>query len=308
MITGATGFIGSALVEALSHRGECVIAVARRPPQSASPGTRWVEADIRHFNGWPELLDGVRTVYHLAWSSLPASSNNDPVGDASDNVIGSLQLLEAVKAKPDIRFVFASSGGTVYGPLQTGRATEMHPTRPNCAYGVSKLAVENYINLYASLWGLNGVSLRMSNPFGPTQDTQRNFGAVTTFIRRALAGEAIPIYGNGAVIRDFLYISDVVDALIAARQIQGGAPVLNIGSGIGHSLIEVVETIAAVLGRRVPIRYLPARQFDVPVSVLDISLAYATMSWAPKVKFYDGVAATAADLQRTLPAAQRAPG
>jgi UDP-glucose 4-epimerase len=298
LVTGASGFIGSAVVVALADRGDHVVAVSRRPPPVAGPGISWVEADLRTYAAWPALLDGVTTIYHFAWSSLPASSNQDPVADAYDNIVGTLRLLEAVKAREGIRFVFPSSGGTVYGRLRADRAAETHPTRPTCAYGVSKLAVENYLMLFASMWGLDAVTLRISNPYGPGQDTGRNFGAVTTFARCALTGEPITIYGDGSVVRDYLYISDLVDAVLRAGQMRGGATVLNIGSGVGRSLNEVVSTISTVLGHPIEIRHLPARSFDVPVSVLDIACARMALTWSPKVVFEQGVIATLSGLRQ----------
>ncbi len=296
LVTGASGFIGSALVAALTAEGHRVVAVARRPPPTACEGVSWVQADLRTYTGWTALLDRVTTVYHLAWSSLPATSNQDPIADAQDNIVGTLRLLEAAKTRPGIRFVFISSGGTVYGRLQTACAAETHPTHPTCAYGVSKMAVEKYLELYAALWGLDAITLRVSNVYGPGQDTQRNFGAVTTFARRALAGKPITIYGNGSVIRDYLYISDLVEALLAAGQMRGGGPVLNVGSGVGHSLNDVLRLVGAALGRPIAVEYLPARNFNVPISVLDISRARDTLSWKPKVPLADGTAATLAGL------------
>jgi UDP-glucose 4-epimerase len=298
LVTGASGFIGSAVVAALTRHGEHVVAVARRPPPVAAPGTSWIKADLRTHTEWSALLEGITTIYHFAWSTLPATSNEDPVADASDNIVATLRLLEAVKTKPRIRFVFASSGGTVYGQLQAGRAAETHPTQPTCAYGVSKLAVENYLRLFTSMWGLDAVTLRISNPYGPGQDTGRNFGAVTTFAQRALNGEPITIYGDGSVVRDYLYISDLVNAVVRAGQMRGGVPVMNIGSGVGRSLNDVVDTVAAALGRPVATRYLPPRNFDVPMSVLDIETARVALSWSPKVDFPHGVMSTLSGLRR----------
>jgi UDP-glucose 4-epimerase len=245
--------------------------------------------------GFPALLDGVTTIYHLAWSSLPATSNDDPIADASENIVGTLRLLQAAQGRPGIRFVFASSGGTIYGKLETAVASESHPTRPICAYGVSKLAIENYLSLYSSVWGLDAVSLRVSNAYGPGQDTTRNFGAVATFSTRAAAGEPIIIYGDGSTVRDYVYISDLVNAFIRAGEIRGGPPILNIGSGVGRSLNEVVQTIIAALGRPVAVHHMPKRSFDIPVSVLEIGIAKRVLSWCPKVDFNNGVCATLAE-------------
>ena len=290
-MTGAGGFIGSALVKALADRGERVVALARRPPLFENSQIRWVHADLRSDLHFPALLDGVTTIYHLAWSSLPASSNEDPVGDAADNILGTLRILEAVKTRPGIRFVFASSGGTVYGRLETKRAQESHPTRPICAYGVSKLAVENYLSFYNALWDLDFVVLRIGNAYGPGQGIIRNFGAVSTFISRALNNQTITIYGDGSIVRDYVYISDIVAALITASERRDGPFVLNIGNGIGYSLNQVLQLISEAFGRSFRVHYTSGRNVDVPFSVLDIRLAETTLGWYPRVTLAQGIGA-----------------
>jgi UDP-glucose 4-epimerase len=202
-------------------------------------------------------------------------------------------LFEAAKRQRGLRIVFASSGGTVYGSLTSASANECHTTRPRCAYGVSKLAVEHYLTLYGDIWGVDGISLRMGNPYGPGQNVRRNFGAISTFSSRAAKGEPIRIFGDGMVVRDYIYITDLIDAVIAAGKFRGDVATLNIGSGIGKSLNDVVDVLRG-LAEHPPIivDYVEARDLDVPVSVLDISLAKAKLTWRPRVSFRDGVRMT----------------
>lgn len=292
LISGATGFIGKSLLRELANRGESVIALSRRPPVgeiNKSVSWRLFPTDTA---GWSEMLQTVSTVYHFAWSTLPKTSNEDPIRDAEVNILVTLNLLEAARRQKKIRLVFASSGGTVYGILKSIPADEQHRTRPRCAYGVTKLAIENYLALYHDLWGLDCIALRISNPYGPRQEVGRNFGAISTFATRVAAGDPITIFGDGSIIRDYLYIDDLVEALIAAGHLAGGPAVLNVGSGVGKSLNDIVGVLREASMSEVEVNYVEARDLDVPISVLDISLAQTMLKWKPRTSFDKGVEAT----------------
>jgi UDP-glucose 4-epimerase len=292
LITGATGFIGQTLLRELVSRGERVIAVSRRPRRDELENSVSWRLFPQSAAGWNDILEQVSTVYHFAWSSLPESSNKDPLRDASDNILGTLQLLEAAKKRSNLRLVFASSGGTVYGILASVPANEQHDTNPRCAYGVSKLAIEKYLTLWHGLWGLDGVALRISNAYGPGQNVERNFGAISTFAARMTAGEPITIYGDGSVIRDYLYIDDLIEAVIAAGAHRGGPRAINVGSGVGHSLNDIVAILSRICARNVKIDYLAGRDLDIPISVLDVSLAEAVLEWRPRTSFETGIEST----------------
>jgi UDP-glucose 4-epimerase len=291
LVTGANGFIGSAVVRELSENGHFVTALVRGAEalRPSSPQMRWAQADLRQPVDWRQLLNDVDCVFHLAWTTLPGPSNLDPIADASDNILSALRLMEAIKDRRDIRLVFASSGGTVYGRLDVVPADEGHPLRPTCAYGVSKLSVERYLLLYQQLWGLNSVSLRLSNPFGAGQARGRNFGAVTSFVECALKNRPIRIFGDGSVVRDFIHVTDAARAIVAAGLTLNTSSILNIGSGAGHSLLDVIQMIEDITKRPVQRFHEPARGFDVPVSVLNIALARKELGWAPRMSFRAGV-------------------
>ena len=191
-----------------------------------------------------------------------------------------------------MRVVFASSGGTVYGILASTPADEYHVTRPRCAYGVSKLTAEKYLTLYHDLWGLDCVALRIGNAYGPGQKTGRNFGAISTFAASAAKGEAITIFGDGSVTRDYIFIDDLIEAVIAAGNHRGGPTVMNIGSGTGKSLNDIIGVLGEICADQIKTRYVRGRDLDVPVSVLDISLAKAVLQWEPRTSFENGVGAT----------------
>ena len=302
-VTGASGFLGRALVRKLLDASHSVTAIAHSREHAAEhPLLTWKWLDLGEPDiSWSSLLAGAEVVYHLAWSTIPSEANQAPANDARVNIVGSLRLIQAIRhdgAAP--RVVFASSGGTVYGILSQIPATEDHPLRPISAYGVSKRAVEAYLEVIHGETGLSAVSLRMGNLYGPGQGLRRMFGAVTHFAHRALAGEPIRIFGDGSVTRDYLYIDDAVDALMrAGAHTEHGN--FNIGTGIGHSLNQVAAVIAADLGRDIAIERLEARPFDVPVSILDASRAHATFGWKARVAFEEGVVKTLRHIQAMDP-------
>jgi UDP-glucose 4-epimerase len=293
IVTGATGFIGNNLVRALARRGERLIALSRQPILSDRNELVTWRSYPETVAAWDEILEEGSTVYHLAWSSLPQTSNENPIKDASDNILGSLHLLDAAKRKGKVRVVFASSGGTVYGLLKSVPASEQHDTRPLCAYGVSKLTIEKYLAFYRDLWGLDTMVLRISNAFGPGQTVNRNFGAISTFATRLAEGQPITIFGDGSVIRDYIYIDDLIEALIKAGNRHGLSAIINIGSGVGKSLRDIVRMLERIYEKQIEINYFTQRIADVPVSVLDVSLAEAILGWKPRTTFEVGVERTA---------------
>jgi UDP-glucose 4-epimerase len=299
LVTGATGFLGRALVSRLLKDGHWVTATAReyRPPQRHK-APDWKRLDLSDpRSDWSELLAGVELIYHLAWSKVPSEADRELAEDARVNIVGSLRLIEALRsmARPR-RIVFASSGGTVYGVLSQIPATEDHPLRPISAHGISKRAVEAYLEVISRERGLQAVSLRMGNVYGPAQGLARPFGAVAHFAHLAVAGKPIRIFGDGSVTRDYLYIDDAVDALIRAG-FGSGQGNYNIGTGIGHALSDIVAIIATHLGRDLPLERHPSRAFDVPVSILDASRARQTFGWEARVTLEDGIVKTLHYLQ-----------
>ena len=302
LVTGGQGYLGSHLVEALLAEGHTVHALSRSPI-GLLPASLMQHAGYRSFCGSfadPAALDralaGCELCVHLAWSSLPQPSNSDPRGDLCTNLLGTLELLEACGRAGVQRLVFVSSGGTVYGVPQQVPIAETHPTEPTCAYGISKLAAEKYLSLYAHLGPLRAVTLRVANPYGGRQRLDAPQGAVAVFLGRALRGEPIEIWGDGTVVRDFVALTDVIAALqqaiaLTALLPTGAHRLFNIGSGEGLSLNQLVELLDQSLGRQLERRYLPGRSFDVPVSVLAIERARQELGWQPQLGLQEGIRA-----------------
>jgi UDP-glucose 4-epimerase len=220
---------------------------------------------------------------------LPKSSNADPVFDVESNLLGTVRLLTHAVKSGLKKVIFVSSGGTVYGVPTQVPIPENHSTDPVCSYGITKLTIEKFLGLFHQLHGLDYVVLRIANPFGERQRTHASQGAVAVFLGKILRDEPVEIWGDGSVVRDYIHIADVVDALLICLEHTGSERVLNIGAGRGHSLNEVLDSIENATGRLAKRRYLPGRVFDVPVSVLNIERAKKFLGWSPKVDFDQGL-------------------
>lgn len=293
LVLGGTGFIGGRLTAALLEAGDEVSVLSRSPAGTAAvPGARYAAADYLDAGAVRAALDGIEVAFHLVGTSLPANSNADPMADVRGNLLGTLGLLEACRDAGVRRVVFVSSGGTVYGEPRALPVPESHPTEPLCSYGITKLAIEKYLKLHERLHGLDYRVLRLANPYGPGQRTDRRQGVVTTFLRRAMQGEPLEIWGDGAVVRDFVFIADAVEALQRAAAHEGPERVFNIGSGSGLSLRDVVAAVEELLGRRLDVAYRPGRAWDVPANVLDIALARRALGWSPRTGFRQGLEQT----------------
>jgi UDP-glucose 4-epimerase len=302
VVIGGCGFLGRHVVRALAERGDEVSVVDSVSLPESSLATKTTILDVSRASAreFDMLIGTAEVIHHYAWTTIPASANADPLADLQANLAMTIGLLDAMKRRGGGRIVFASSGGTVYGRLRTIPIPESHPLEPIVAYGVSKVAAEKYLQLYHYLYGIDARVARISNPYGAGQNPAQRQGVVTTFVHHALAGKVIEIWGNGEVVRDFIYIADVVSGLLALADAtdlaDGNPPVFNIGSGHGASLIEIVNVIERELGGPLRVEHKPARAFDVPVNVLDIGKAHHEFDWVPRVSIQLGIAQMIADL------------
>jgi len=295
LVLGGGGFIGKHLCEGLLAKGHQV-RVLDRPhldlddARSLASRVEWLEGDFTNEVDVAAALAGCRWVFHLVSTTLPKNSNENPLYDLESNVASTLRLLDLARRGDGVRkIIFVSSGGTVYGVPRQTPIPENHPTEPVCAYGIGKLAIEKYLELYRVLHGLDYAVLRLANPYGEYQRTHGAQGAIPIFMHQALNHETIEIWGDGSVIRDYIYIGDAVAALIRVMSHDGPERVFNIGSGIGTSLNELVRILQDVTGQAIACRYVAGRNFDVPASVLDISRARTVLGWYPRVALREGI-------------------
>jgi UDP-glucose 4-epimerase len=260
-----------------------------------------VQADCFDLESWRDVVGGVDVIVHLASSTVPATASEDPVQDAQTNLVGTLRLLQALrKQQTRPRLLFASSGGAVYGRPQSVPLSENHPTMPMGAYGATKLAIEHHLRIEEAQHGLPSRILRLSNPYGEWQQPHGVQGVIAVFAHRALHGQPIDVWGDGSVVRDFVYATDVGRAFVAAAHHEGQARIFNIGGGTGHSVNDIILVLERLLGRSVERRVFPARPFDPPVNVLDIRRAQKELRWTPQMDFEEGVAMSVQWL-RTVP-------
>lgn len=292
LVLGGCGFIGSHVVDALIESGHEVFVFDRYSERFRLPlpCVRYFQADFGNRGELESVLAGceIDVVIHLVSSTMPQSSNDDPIFDVQTNLVESIALFEMCVKYHVRKVVFISSGGTVYGVPQTSPVPETHPTLPMCSYGIAKLAIENYLHLFYLLHGLEYLVLRVSNPYGARQDPHRKQGAVAVFMYKILKGEEISVWGDGSVVRDFVHISDVARACVLAAESQY-IGMCNVGSGTGFSIKQLIDALQEVSGEMAGVNWLESRKFDVPEIVLDCSRIAKELSWFPQTSLLNGL-------------------
>ena len=304
VVTGGAGFIGSTLVDRLVARGDDVLIIDDLSTGSAdnladarAGGSGTVElavADIGE-TGAAELVAGHRpdVVFHLAAQADVRLSVDAPVADARTNVIGLLRVLDGALAGGARKVVFASSGGTIYGEADPALLPfdEDTPQRPLSPYGVAKLAGGLYLDVYGALHGLAGTTLALANVYGPRQDPNGEAGVVAIFAGLLLSGRPCTVFGTGEQIRDFVYVADVADSLLAAAE-RGDGQLFNIGTGVGTSVNDLYRTMAAIVGGPDDPERGSARPGELDRSILDATRAAGELGWRPVTGLDDGLQAT----------------
>lgn len=304
LVTGGAGFIGSHIVDAYIEGGHQVTVVDNLETGSATqvnPGARFYQVDILDPSLETIIAQERPTVvsHHAAQASI-SRSVADPIQDARTNILGSVHLLELARRFGIRNFIFASSGGAIYGAQKSYPAAEDHLLNPVNAYGIAKLAVEKYLEYYRQVHGFRCMSLRYSNVYGPRQNPHGEAGVVAIFIGGLLQGNRPIIYGDGRQTRDFVHVYDVVRLnMLALKLLLEGAdislrvsPVFNIGTGKETSILEILELLTSILGCSGECQFERPREGEIRRSSLDFQRAREVLNWKPTLSLEEGLRET----------------
>ena len=278
LLLGAAGFIGTNLLLKLSRDFDDHITGVDKDINYFNPisnivakNVSFIESPLTNDIDFDKLIEGCDIVYHLVSTTVPATSNQQISQELVANVIFSANLLDACVRCNVKKVVFLSSGGAVYGKAVDCPLKEKTATNPISSYGVQKISIEKLLYLYRYLYGLDYRIIRLANPYGPYQRPNGIQGAVTTFTYKALKGEEIVVYGDGSVVRDFIYIDDAIRGIIKIVDGENKHHTFNLGCGYGTSIKQLINIISSTLNVELKVTYKEARKVDVPVNYLDIS-------------------------------------
>lgn len=300
LLLGAAGFIGTNLTIKLAQNTNNNITLVDKNLTYFSdiismkiPNVFIRESSLDVDTDFDKLLINQDVVYHLVSTTVPTTSNKHISQELIANVVFSSNLLEACVRCGVEKVVFLSSGGTVYGKEVDCPLNENTATNPINSYGIQKVTIEKLLYLYNYLYGLDYRVIRLANPYGPYQRPNGVLGAVTTFTYKALKNEEITVYGNGSIIRDFIYIDNAVDAILKIADGENKHKTFNLGSGYGTSIKQVLDTIQNTLGIKLYINYKESRKVDVPINYLDISRYEKSYGQLNPISLSEGIRRTA---------------
>lgn len=303
LVLGGGGFLGLNLCNRLAAAGAEVTCFSRSHIQSEVLDRR-VARVTSQFADRLAIANAVErqdVVFHLIAGSIPESSNRDPSAELAAAPIATLHLLEICRSARIRKLVFSSSGGAIYGIPRAIPIPEQAPTDPISAYGIGKLMIEKSLHLYRHLHGIDYQILRIANPYGRFQLGTKHQGLIGSYIHRVLLGLPLEVWGTGEVVRDFLHVDDVSDAFLAAVSYDGAHKVLNVGSGRGLSVNQIIAELEVAFGRdRLPCIHKPSRAADVPANVLDTALIRSELDWQPRVALREGLISTIAWMRAHL--------
>ena len=295
LVTGGAGFIGSHIVDAYINNNHNVVIIddmSRGRKEFINPKATFHQISISD----PRLAniiqkEGIEVINHHAAQISVSDSVKNPVKDAESNIIGTLQLLQnAVECGID-KFIFASTGGAIYGEQDYFPAREDHPQKPTSPYGLSKLSVEGYLKFYKEQYGLKSIIFRYGNVFGPRQNPNGEAGVVAIFNNRLLKGQAPIINGDGEQTRDYIFVRDVVNANLLALKLNG-SDTFNVGTGQETSVNELTHLILEVAESNIDVQTSKKNNFEQRRSCLDYKKLKGSLDWSPKVSLKEGLSET----------------
>lgn len=299
-ILGATSFIGINLIIELAKDEENFITLFDLNEEFFVPINKLSLKNVRiicsEYNintDFETILKGTDVVYHLISTTVPTTSNKKISEELSSNIIVTTKILEACVKCSVKKFIFMSSGGTVYGKEGICPLKEDTLTNPISSYGVQKLTIEKLLYIYEYLYNLDYKIIRLANPYGPFQRPNGIQGVITTFVYKALTNQKINVFGDGSVVRDFIYIDDAVRAIINISKDDSEIKLFNLGSGYGISIKEILDNIGQALDVSLDVEYSENRSVDIPVNYLDISRYEGVFGKLSPISIKEGILKTA---------------
>lgn len=305
IILGGAGFIGTNLAIKLSKNPDEHITIVDKKEEFFTTlkkmklkNVTFVVSNFDDKTNFDTLLAEQDTIYHMVSTTIPSTSNKKIPEELSANIIMTSRMMESAVQLGVSKVVFISSGGAVYGEESKSPLIEDTPTFPITSYGVQKITIEKLLYLYRYMYGIDYRVVRLSNPFGPYQRPSGGLGAVTTFTYKALKKEKIHVYGDGSVIRDFIYIDDVINAIINITYGDSSYRIFNVGSGQGLSITKLLGKVSEALDVQLDVVYEKSRKIDVPINFLNISRYEKEYGALNATSLLDGIRKTASYLKK----------
>jgi len=292
LVFGGTGFLGMNLCYRLYREGYMITVYGRNNAaferlKQRCPSIRFIYGNYQEEHEFDLLLKDIDIVFHLISTTTPQNTNL--FYDIESNVLPTIHLLESCRNCKVKQIIYFSSGGTVYGIPKNIPIAETADLNPISSYGVHKVTVEKCISYYGQYYGIDYKIIRISNPYGPGQNPFSGQGVIAAFLAKALMKECIEIWGDGTIIRDYIYIDDVIDAIILLMHYNGEYNTFNIGYGEGHSLNELIKEIEGVLELKLKVIYSEGRKQDVKLNILDTNLISNQLKWKPIIELKSGI-------------------
>jgi len=297
ILTGGAGFLGMNVARGLVNSGHEVVVIDKKPLISdctfdLQKKMRFIPADFKDLDKSEDVFQKGDILFHFAYSALPGTPLNKMGDDIKENVFESVKLFEMAIKKGIKKIIFPSSGGTVYGEVSDFPIKEGMPTNPICSYGITKLMLEKYILFLSRMYGVGYLIYRISNSYGWGQSVHSEQGLIVNALVKMLNGSQITIFGDDHMVRDYIYIDDIVNAFILGVEKDIRDDIYNIGTGRGYSIKEIIELVSKTVGVCPKVIYSNKRLVDVEKSILDPTKIRLASGWEAKVSLEEGISKT----------------
>ena len=290
LLLGGLGFLGNNLCRALRNKYRISIYARNQLMierfKLDNSDIDVIKGDFSHELDFARILDDVDVVFHLISTTKP--SNLDMLYEFDSNVIPTMRFLESCKGRK-IRLIFFSSGGTVYGIKTETPISEDETTDPISSYGIQKLTIEKCIEYYGRMYNLDYLIFRIANPYGPCHIVNITQGVIPIFLSKILKHEVVEIWGDGKVIRDYIFVKDVITACQKGIDYHGTYRLFNVGTGKGYSLLEILHIMEGIVPNSLTVKFYPTRRQDVPSNCLDSSRLQKEFNWKPEMDLESGI-------------------